>query len=327
MMKKSELNRIKNNLFEQLDIVIKDNNKLRYTNSGDVIHQDAFEDKDSTLGWYIYWGENIENIVDEEDYEIRAFSTKNNSKKYLFEKMLESLDYPIHPKNELSNSIVAAITDINNNPIAIERNLKSEENTSKKHAEQLCLEKIKNINLPIRKLKIYVSLIPCIECFKKIYANDSIEEIIYLKDYRTSLVLTEHNAYTKNKNKNKRRDYSITMQSLKTATTRRICYHHDAYIIKTRVTDILDKKWFKEVSDLDSAKIEISEINYNDFEKLTIMIKYFSKEIINIEGKSGFLNINPKEFSEELKKFCNLYKKGHAYKNRLVNLLEEISNN
>lgn len=324
MLNKIQLNTIKNKLFDELKIISQENTRLRYTKCNVPVHKDAFEDPNSELGWYIHWGENFIERLDENSYEIRPMRGVKRDNSTVHKEMLKVLDYPKFPSDELSNSVAAVITDINNNVILSARNLKSKgvKNSTTSHAEQLLLSELKNVDIPIRKLKIYVTLIPCIDCFKKIYENKYVDEIIYLKDYRSTLVLTQHRNWIKSIDQNKRVNYLMSTESLKTPESRRVCYHHDAYLIQQRVFDIFDKAWFKELDD-DENLIEISKLNYNDFEKLTLLMKYVSKEVLSlsddISGRA--ITINKNKFISSVKKMKKIYK-GKGKDNNLVNHLE-----
>lgn len=322
MLNRTQINTLKNRIFNELEKVSEDNSKLRYTKCNIPVHYDNFENVESKLGWYIYWGESIDEKLDESEYEIRPMINRKFKSDAPLIKMLDVLDNPKHEKSKLSNSVAAAITDINGNVISVDRNIKNDKSKSKEnHAEQLAIENLKKLQLPISKLKIYVTTIPCIDCFKKIYATEEIDEIIYLKDYRTTLVLLEHQEFTKNvKNKKK---YSIRTKSIKNDISRRICYHHDAYLIMRRVTDILDKNWFKELNG-ERCEIQISDLTYADFEKISVLMKYMDKGSVSLNAKNGSIVINKDKFKKELKDLVKLYK-GDGKGNKLVNKLEELN--
>lgn len=320
MIDKEKLNKLKNELFNELDPVSTDNNKLRYSKDGGIVHKKHFEDSESNLGWYIYWGKDINNILDYKNFEIRSFKNTITNDEKVIKLMLETLDKPTVKKEHRSNSISAAITDINNNVIFVARNIKSGGNSTSGHAEQLVINEMKksDLDLPINKLKIFVTLIPCIECFEKIILDTSIEEIIYLKDYRSTLVLAQHRRFTNNI---KGRNYTIRTKSLKSEESRRICFHHDAYLLDKRLDDVINKKWFKSENGI--FEIDISEIGYIDFEKISILIKYVSDEVVElVDDYGGKIKINKDKFVEAIKNFKKLYK-GEGKNNKLVNHIEK----
>lgn len=223
-----------------------------------------------------------------------------------------------------SKSIAAVLIDDDGEVIHCDRNRKINKDDKKAtHAESFCLEKItkkhhKNLNL-------FVTNIPCIKWYKKIIKSNLIKHIYILTDYKNNLV---RGYYLENK----LRKIPITRLELDSHDYKRIIYHFDAStineIFKKNKKDIEGKIWWTIAKDKKIVTIGSYQLSYIDTEKILLVSKYVDKDIIKINDKDDGINfiINTEKLNDKINGFLSLYKKEFNKNNKLVNLLEKITN-